>query len=1308
MQKIFSQNALVAIGYFLFGELGLLLAIPPGYASAVFPAAAVGLIAVLHSGWRVLPGVFLGSLAINFATAIKQAGISETVLWTTLGIGFGASLQAWVATKLVRLRLKDTWQTLVHDADILWFLLMAAPVASLVSSSIASSTLLISGVIDGSELPFTWWNWWVGDSLGVLLFAPILVAVMYRKQKSWNIRYKSTVIPTILLTLILVATFILVSRKDNQSQIDDIDVQGQKIIHLINVELLTYQENISALARLLAISPKLTRAEFDHYTLPIFELHTDVHALSWNPLIVSEQRTAFESHFGQENGFTNFHIMERDATRQLVFAQPRDWYVVVGYIAPFIGNEKALGFDIASDPERMVAILAAMQSGRLTATSPIRLVQDSNANGLLLLQPVYDWQSTSKLTKGFAVGVFKVENMLKKLVHQNLPAGLLFSLEDLDAKPDNRLVYSNRNSQDAVNSEMHWSHRLEFAGRHWLISLYPTKQFLIERRSLVAWAILVMGLMIASLLQAMLLGITGRTFAIQRRVEQQTIEISNKNEALLENQQNILAEKEKFESLLQASADGIHILDLEGRVREANQKFCEMLGYRYDEVIGMSVMQWEAYFKPEEVLKKLHENFNQANVFETRHLRKDGEVIDVEVSAKAVKINGESLLWNASREISDRKRAEFERDRLQAIILESPDFIASTDMDGKLTFLNPAGARLVGISKYTEITALSIKDMQPGWAVKRILEEGLTTVIQRGYWQGETALLSQPDGLEIPVSQLLLVHRDQEGIPRQLSTIMRDITNYKETEQALKQAKNQAESLANAKSEFLAKMSHEIRTPMNGIIGLTKLALDYSMPDNVRDYLDKISQSSEGLLGILNDILDFSKLEAGMLHIDHQQFDLDVLMDNLYNLFDPRAKEKQLDFRIDIADDVPTDVVGDGLRIQQVLSNLIGNAIKFTATGAVIVSICLLEVVNSFAKLRFSVTDTGIGLADNDRAKLFHPFIQVDNSATRRYGGTGLGLVISSQLLQLMGSDIILVSELGRGSVFRFDLSIALASSKLHQGVNRQRQVRQAGMIAAEVRNQAAALSGKCILVVEDNRINQQVVREFLILAGVIVDLASNGKEALQSIATKHYDAILMDVHMPEMDGIQATLRIRQHLEFLTIPIIALTAGVTQEERVACLECGMNDFIAKPVNPGNLINTLNKWIQSSSALPPSLPENAVNSHRASDADFNFENILIMLNGDQAALKELIIDFVSQASQFANEVQKLIHEKNYQQATALAHEMKGTAGNLGAKTLSGIFKEVESELKNEVFNPNNLVLIAAQLNKLTVMMEDRNS
>ena len=426
-----------------------------------------------------------------------------------------------------------------------------------------------------------------------------------------------------------------------------------------------------------------------------------------------------------------------------------------------------------------------------------------------------------------------------------------------------------------------------------------------------------------------------------------------------------------------------------------------------------------------------------------------------------------------------------------------------------------------------------------------------------------------------------VVKWDSEGKPLYMSGTHQEITERKQIEQATQEAKQAAEKLAESKSFFLASMSHEIRTPMNGIIGLSELALNNDMPEEVRDFLMKIHASSHSLLGILNDVLDFSKLDAGQMEIDKEPLALDQIINNLRHLYQPQASAKAIGFEIHIDQKTPKNLIGDELRIQQILANLISNAIKFTEKGLVSLTISPQEVNESNALIKFVVTDTGIGMNKQGLDVLFEPFCQLDKSITRRFGGTGLGLVICRDLLRLMGSEFIVQSEEEQGSHFEFTLNLELSEQ---QGLSRElkRQTTQvAGALEAQLASQASDLIGTKVLVVEDNRINQLVVTKVLKLAGIEFCIANHGQEALDILAEQGFDAILMDMNMPVMGGIEATKHIRTTPSLHKIPIIALTAGATKEERIKCMQSGVTDFLAKPIDAQLLISTLLSCMKNS-------------------------------------------------------------------------------------------------------------------------------
>ena len=565
---------------------------------------------------------------------------------------------------------------------------------------------------------------------------------------------------------------------------------------------------------------------------------------------------------------------------------------------------------------------------------------------------------------------------------------------------------------------------------------------------------------------------------------------------------------------------------------------------------------------------------------------------------------------------------------------------------------------------------------------RQLVEDRVREAFELGHPYNIDHRILCPDGSVRYVHEQAEVIRNENGQAVKMLGTVQDISERKLIDDELMLAKQAADKANRTKSEFLANMSHEIRTPMNAIIGMTHLCLKTELGDKQRDYIEKANQSAKTLMGIINDILDFSKIEANKMTLESNDFDLRTILANMDSVVGHLAREKGLRFDTSTQADVPNFLRGDELRLGQVLLNLAGNAVKFTAEGAVTISVNLKNAEEKVVELEFSVRDTGVGLSEEQMQRLFHPFTQADASTTRQYGGTGLGLVISKQLVEMMGGGIWAESAPGKGSVFRF--TARFGHGKAFAAVT---QASVEYLAAARAR-----LRGANILLAEDNPFNQQVAAELLEETGATVALANNGREALALLFKKRFDIVLMDVQMPEMDGYEATRRIRATSRLAGQKVIAMTANAMAEDRERCLASGMDDFISKPIDPDQIVLVLAKWLPDRAGITPEeglVADLRSGKERRRGGDRRAAKVRMgddvidlailghLVSDDPDKVRKFALKFLETAQKTLAEMDAAHTSGDLAALGGLGHKLKSSARTVGAMGFADLCQALES-------------------------------
>lgn len=534
------------------------------------------------------------------------------------------------------------------------------------------------------------------------------------------------------------------------------------------------------------------------------------------------------------------------------------------------------------------------------------------------------------------------------------------------------------------------------------------------------------------------------------------------------------------------------------------------------------------------------------------------------------------------------------------------------------------------------------------------------------------ASIKLPTGMRLTKQDLVESYLSMMGVIIQRTVA---INALRESELALKKAKAEADRANKAKSNFLANVSHDIRTPMNSIIGFSELILESASIEDIHKNARIILEQSNVLLGLINQLLDIGKIESGKLEIENHAFDMHQLFQLIKRVNRHRVEEKELLLNVFICDDVPRVLVGDPLRLNEVLTNLISNAIKFTDKGSITVRCSKVETAENAVRLRFSVEDTGIGIPKDKQKMIFESFTQVDGSITRRFTGSGLGVTIADQIVRLLGGKIQLSSELGKGSLFWFETTFTLPVGRNSNPINLNMH------IDTDTRKIHPAPRSGRILLVDDYQPNQLLVEHQLKTTGHRVFISNNGREALNVLKNYHFDLILMDLQMPIMDGFEATRRIRKgDTSNKNVPILALTANAYKTTRDNCLQAGMNGVITKPIQMRPFLKTINSFIapEADIKVETETPNDAQPTDRSLESpSFDYAAAVEDFSGNKRVLNMALGQLSTYGADQLKRMKKALKDKDYEIIGKEAHRIKGAAANLHAHRLSLLAADLQN-------------------------------
>jgi len=643
---------LLACCYFFAGRLSLLLAIPPGYATAIFPSSGVALAALLLFGNRLWPGIMLGSYLLNLTMPAHFGGFFSSSGLVAMAIAVGATLQGLTGAVLVR-RFVGFPTNLADEKSIFRYYLLSGPVSCIVSSVIGTTSLYLTGAIAAKLVYFTWWNWWVGDVIGIFIMTPLSFAAFAYPRDLWRQRLFSVVPPLIASLVAMIVVFFMVNTWESKHQRDDFHEYAQSVTDSLISNLSVYSALLEASQHFFMSDPDMTRAQFRTFIRDVIQHHHGIKAMEWLPVVKDAQRLEFERKV-KADGFPDFHLTEANSEGMLVPASHSDDYVPVLYFEPYLGNEPALGFNLASNPTRLVALMQARDSGEPAATARIKLVQEqSEQYGFLLIRPVYEhtangmvWRTSAERIqhiRGYTLAVLRMNDVLGSMIKELESKHVGIQVRDISAPMNEQLLFQSANWSNAVTTSVSQEITLAVGGRQWRIAFLPLPDYLMAHRTRQAWFVLAGGLLFTGLMGSVLLLITGKTVLVQKMIKERTEELS---------------------IILDNVIDGIITVDHQSSIKSFNPAAAAIFGYHADEVIGRPLdilladvnrYDFDAYIKDSGFDDSI---VNYLYYCELVGIRKDGNTFPLDFAMSRSLQHAKPLFIGVVRDITERNRIE--------------------------------------------------------------------------------------------------------------------------------------------------------------------------------------------------------------------------------------------------------------------------------------------------------------------------------------------------------------------------------------------------------------------------------------------------------------------------------------------------------------------------------------------------------------------------------------------------------------------------------------------------------------------------